>query len=324
MIVEFRKSKAFSFWKTGGFVRKTRKRSEQQAGRSLNGELAETNKGGSHGALYVVATPIGNLEDITLRALRILKEVELIAAEDTRHTRKLLAHYSIATPLISYYREREVERSREIVDRLLAGQNVALVSDAGTPGISDPGAILVEFARSNSIRVVPVPGPSALTALLSIAGRSFLPFLFLGFLPQQAGQRRKLLSSLASESNALVFFESPHRAGAAIRDCLEILGNRHAVFARELTKIHEEIRQEGLAALCEWLTSRPLLKGEVVMAIEGSPRQAFLAEGDLRALLGRYRDQAGLSLRDAVKRAAAEFGLSRSEVYQEALKVWRE
>jgi 16S rRNA (cytidine1402-2'-O)-methyltransferase len=277
----------------------------------------------SPGTLYMVATPIGNLEDITLRALRILKEVALIAAEDTRHTRKLLTHYGIGTPLISYYREKEAERGREIVDHLAGGRNVALVSDAGTPGISDPGALLVELARAQNIPVVPVPGPSALTAMMSVAGRDFSPFLFLGFLPSRANQRRKLLASLAAEPHALVFFESPRRTGAAIQDCLELLGNRQAIMARELTKLHEEIRQESLAHLLERLTGRETVKGELILAIEGAPRESMVAGRDLRELLIWYRQETDISLRDAVKRVAADLGMSRSEAYQEALEIWK-
>ena len=174
--------------------KKTSERPQSQA--RIGGEAPAASLAGP-GTLYVVATPIGNLEDITLRALRVLKEVALIAAEDTRCTRKLLTRYAIATPLVSYYREKEAERGREIVGHLLAGRDVALVSDAGTPGISDPGAVLVELCRAQEIPVVPIPGPSSLTALLSVAGRPFTPVLFLGFLPSRAGERRKLLASLA-------------------------------------------------------------------------------------------------------------------------------
>jgi 16S rRNA (cytidine1402-2'-O)-methyltransferase len=289
-----------------------------QRGEPMGGLPAE-----SPGTLYIVATPIGNLEDITLRALRILKGVALVAAEDTRHTRKLFAHYGIGTPLISYYREKEAERGREIIGHLAAGLDVALVSDAGTPGISDPGALLVELAREQNIPVVPVPGPSALTAMMSVAGRNFSPFLFLGFLPSRANQRRKLLASIAAEPHALVFFESPRRTGAAIQDCLELLGDRQAIMARELTKLHEEIRQESLADLIKRLSGRETVKGELILAIEGAPREVVVADHDLRELLTWYRQETDISLRDSVKRVAADLGLSRSEVYQEALEIWK-
>jgi 16S rRNA (cytidine1402-2'-O)-methyltransferase len=300
------------------------KKSEQQTVKHhRRGEPMGNLPAESPGTLYMVATPIGNLEDITLRALRILKEVTLIAAEDTRHTRKLLAHYGIGTPLISYYREKEAERGREIVGHLAAGRDVALVSDAGTPGISDPGALLVELAREQEIRIVPVPGPSALTAIMSVAGRNFNQFVFLGFLPARANQRRKLLASLAAESRALVFLESPRRAGAAIQDCLEQLGDRQALMGRELTKLHEEIRQERLADLLKWVSGKATVKGELILAVEGAPRKAVVADRDLRELLTCYHQEAEFSLRDAVKRVAADLGLSRSEVYQEALDIWK-
>jgi 16S rRNA (cytidine1402-2'-O)-methyltransferase len=285
--------------------------------------LPEQSAEANAGTLYVVATPIGNLEDITLRALRILKEVSLIAAEDTRHTRKLLAHYGIGTPLVSYYREKEAERGQEIISHLLAGRDVALVSDAGTPGISDPGAVLVELCRRWDIRIVPVPGPSAPMALLSVAGRSFAPFLFLGFLPSRASQRRKFLASVAAVPQALVFFESPRRALRCLEDCLELLGNRQALLARELTKVHEEIRQESLSDLVALFAARETVKGELVLAVEGAGEQPAVSGGDLRKILTSYHQDSKLSLRDAVKQVAGEMGLSRSAVYQEALKIWK-
>jgi 16S rRNA (cytidine1402-2'-O)-methyltransferase len=163
------------------------------------------------GSLYVVATPIGNLEDITLRALRVLKEVDLIAAEDTRHTRKLLTRYNISTPTLSYYKEKEQSRSDRIIEKILAGQDVALVSDAGTPGISDPGNILVQKAVFHQIKVIPVPGPSSLTAALSVSGLTDGPFVFFGFAPTRKKQRQDLLRAHATEKKSLIFFEAPHR-----------------------------------------------------------------------------------------------------------------
>jgi len=194
------------------------------------------------GTLFVVATPIGNLEDITLRALRILGEVDLIAAEDTRHTRKLLTHFDIHTPLISYYKEKEASRAQEIVARLLSGAQVALVSDAGTPGISDPGGILVQSAQAHGISVVPVPGVSALATLLSVAGLTEPSHLFLGFLPAKGTERRKLLRGLKNDVHPLVFYESPHRILASMADLREVLGGARSVtIARELTKVFETI-----------------------------------------------------------------------------------
>ena len=272
------------------------------------------------GTLYIVATPIGNLEDITLRALRILKEVDLIAAEDTRHTRKLLNHFAIHTRLLSYYREKEMDRGREIVARLQAGENVALVSDAGTPGISDPGAVLVRLARQAGIPVVPLPGPSALTAALSAAGLEQHSFLFLGFLPSQKSQRQKLLRSLASCEHPLICYESPLRIEGLLADALDILGDRLALWARELSKTFEEL-QEGPLSELHALAAGRKNKGESVVIIH--PGVLSEPEGaSVEELLLWYRDHSGLSLKDACRRLAADLGLSRSQVYQQALAIW--
>ncbi|KAB2889165.1 MAG: 16S rRNA (cytidine(1402)-2'-O)-methyltransferase [Desulfobulbaceae bacterium] len=274
----------------------------------------------AHGTLYVVATPIGNLEDITLRAVRILGEVDLIAAEDTRHTKKLLSHLGIKTRLLSYYREKEMERGAEIVARLEAGENVALVSDAGTPGISDPGAVLVRLARQAGIPVVPLPGPSALTAALSAAGLEQPSFLFLGFLPPQKSQRQKLLRSLVSCEHPLVCYESPQRIQGLFADALDILGDRRALWARELSKTFEELQEAPLSELHALAAGRKN-KGESVVVIH--PGHASEPEGaTVEELLLWYRDHSGLSLKDACRRLAADLGLSRSQVYQQALAIW--
>ena len=273
------------------------------------------------GTLYIVATPIGNLEDITLRALRILKEVDLIAAEDTRHTRKLLNHFAIHTRLLSYYREKEMDRGREIVARLQAGENVALVSDAGTPGISDPGAVLVRLARQAGVPIVPLPGPSALTTALSVAGLEQGGFLFLGFLPSQKSQRRKVLTSLKSCDYPIIFYESPQRIEGLLADALDILGNRLALWARELSKSFEELREAQLSEL-QALAAGRQNKGESVVIIH--PGGADAPEGDnIEELLCWYRDHSGLSLKDACRKLAADLGLSRSQIYQQALAIWK-
>jgi len=276
------------------------------------------------GTLFVVATPIGNLEDITLRALRILREVDLIAAEDTRHTRKLLSHFDIHTPLISYYKEKEASRAQEIVARLLSGAQVALVSDAGTPGISDPGGILVQSAQAHGIAVVPVPGVSALATLLSVAGLTEPSHLFLGFLPAKGTERRKLLRGLKNDVHPLVFYESPRRITASLADCLAELGDRRAVIGRELTKVHEEIAAGDLAQLLAGLKAREAIKGEFVVLIAGLRASAPARPENLEDLLRWYRGQDGISLKDAVASIARDLDLSRSEVYQKALAVWKE
>ena len=240
------------------------------------------------GTLYIIATPIGNLEDITLRALRILKEVDLIAAEDTRHTQKLLNHFGIHTRLISYYREKEMERAAELVGRLQAGESIALVSDAGTPGISDPGAVLVRQARTANVPIIPLPGPSALTAALSAAGLEQGTFIFLGFPPSRQGQRQKLLTSYRDSEHPLVFYEAPNRIASLLTDALAVLGEREAFWARELTKSYEELRGGPLSDLLTLAESRQN-KGESVLII--SPGAKNQEQGDnLEELLLWYRD----------------------------------
>ncbi len=273
-----------------------------------------------HGTLYIVPTPIGNLEDITLRALRILKEVDLIAAEDTRHTRNLLNHFGISTPLISYYREKEAERSEEILLRLQEGKNIALVSDAGTPAISDPGAVVVRQAHDLGFTVVPLPGPSALTTALSGSGISSTGFLFLGFLPAKVGQRRKALAAIASSDYPVVFYESPHRIDVFLADALDILGERQAFWARELTKNFEDLQSGTLSDLLA-KSNEGRNRGEFVVIICPGGRDE--AKGQtLEELILWYRDNSDLSLKDVSRQLAADLGISRSQIYQQALALW--
>ena len=274
----------------------------------------------NHGILYIVPTPIGNLEDITLRALRILKEVDLIAAEDTRHTRNLLNHFGIATPLISYYREKEAERSEEILLRLQEGKNIALVSDAGTPAISDPGAVVVRQAHDQGLTVVPLPGPSAVTTALSASGITSAGFLFLGFLPAKSGQRRKALAAIADCEYPVVFYESPHRIDTFLADALEILGDRQAFWARELTKSFEDLQSGNLNDLLA-KSSQGRNRGEFVVVICPGSREE--AKGQtLEELILWYRDNSELSLKDVSRRLATDLGISRSQIYQQALALW--
>ncbi|HEX5886708.1 MAG TPA: 16S rRNA (cytidine(1402)-2'-O)-methyltransferase, partial [Pyrinomonadaceae bacterium] len=201
------------------------------------------------GTLYLVATPIGNLADITHRALQVLKDVDLIACEDTRHTRKLLQHYGINTKTISYHEHNEQQRAAELIEQLKQGKDIAVVSDAGTPSISDPGFRLVRAAIENEVAVVPVPGPSALISALIAAGLPTDEFFFAGFLPARSHARRARLGQLRSVPGTLIFYEAPHRLATTLTDALEILGERDAVVARELTKLHEEIRRGRLSEL---------------------------------------------------------------------------
>ncbi len=280
--------------------------------------------GKGEGILYVVATPIGNLEDITLRGIRILREADIIASEDTRHTRKLLSHFGISTKLISYYKEKEITRAAQIIEMLKQGHNVALVSDAGTPGISDPGGILVEKARATGLKVTPIPGPSALTAAFSVAGIEKSPFIFLGFLPSRPNQRRKLLKSLIFEQKNIIFYESPHRLISCLQDCLKIFGDQKAFWARELTKIHEELRSDYLSALIENNPAQKIVKGESVVIITNSGGEKTPKSDNLADLLRWHREHTNLSLKDTVQKIAADLGQPRTKIYQEALKVWHD
>ena len=272
------------------------------------------------GRLFVVATPIGNLADITLRAIRVLGDVDVIAAEDTRTTRKLLSHHGIRTPLVSYHDHNEVVRTPELLARIEGGASVALVSEAGTPSISDPGYRLVEACISSGVAVEPVPGPSALLAAVVVSGLPSDAFVFEGFLPRRGAERRKRLTDLAAERRTLVFFEAPHRLDAALQDMVAALGDRRAALCRELTKLHEEVRRESLSELAATIRTSPV-KGELVLVVEG----AALAEPDLDAAvdeaLARVRD--GTSVREATRSIAQERGVARRALYDRVLEQRR-
>lgn len=226
----------------------------------------------SKGILYIVSTPIGNLEDITLRALRILKEVDLIAAEDTRHTGLLLKHFAIETPLTSYFQGNELKKKEFILSKLKQGDRVALVSDAGTPGISDPGFRLIQTAIEDQIPVVPIPGPSAVITALSVAGLPTDAFLFKGFLPHKSKKRRDLLKQLEETRETLIFYESPHRLSETLKDISEIFGDREMVLTRELTKIYEEVLRGKVSEIMNQISERRL-KGEITLVISGKTRK---------------------------------------------------
>jgi len=276
----------------------------------------------SSGTLYVVATPIGNLEDITLRALRILKEVDLIAAEDTRHTRKLLTHFGISTPTMSYYKEKEQERTVVIINKLKEGHDIALVSDAGTPGISDPGSVLVQKTITENINIEPIPGPSALTTALSVAGIHDNSFVFFGFAPSRKKQRQDLLHSLSQERKYMVFFEAPHRIQSFLQDCLAILGDRNVFWCRELTKMHEELTRDSLSVILQTLTDKKV-KGESVLIITGAENEPAISDKELKDLLHSYKKSGELSLKDAVQVITKTHNLPRNMVYRRALKIWK-
>jgi 16S rRNA (cytidine1402-2'-O)-methyltransferase len=272
------------------------------------------------GTLYIVATPIGNLEDITLRALRILRSVDLIACEDTRQTSKLLHHYSINCPTISYHTHNEKGRTTGLIDRLLAGENLALVSDAGTPLISDPGSPLIAAALAANVTVVALPGASALLTALVGSGWDLTEFYFIGFLPARSGERKRRLQTVAPIPTILVCYETPHRIAAALSDLLAVLGPRPAVMARELTKMHEEFRRQSLADLLVSVQQQPP-KGEIVLLID--LRTPLLEPAlttsamTLQAAVAEKMQTNALSKMAALKLVARERGLSKSEAYRQ-------
>jgi len=270
------------------------------------------------GTLYLVATPIGNLADITHRALQVLNDVDLIACEDTRHTHKLLNHYGINTKTISYHEHNEQQRAAELIDRLKQGTSIAIVSDAGTPSISDPGFRLVRAAIENEIVVVPVPGPSALIAALIAAGLPTDEFFFAGFLPSRPNARRARLTELQSVPGTLIFYEAPHRLAATLTDAYEILGEREAVVARELTKLHEEIRRGRLSQLTADYTEKTDVRGEIVVLIDRNVIDLPIKSTSVAALVDQF-ERDGMDHRAALKKAARELGLSRAEAYRKLL-----
>jgi 16S rRNA (cytidine1402-2'-O)-methyltransferase len=278
------------------------------------------------GCLYVVSTPIGNLEDITLRALRILKEADVIACEDTRQTLKLLAHFDIPKRLVSYHEHNEITRAPEIVIELEQGAKVALVSDAGTPAISDPGYRLVSLCLRHGIQVVPVPGASALVAALAASGMPIEEFVFAGFLPSRPTERRKALRALTEEPRTVAIYEAPHRLLDTLEDALEILGNRPAVVAREVTKLYEEFLRGHLDELVAAARKKPP-RGEITLLIgppDGHAQHAVDAENPLNAIpLARHVEaimrERSIDRKAALKLAARERGLTRREAYKQLL-----
>lgn len=266
------------------------------------------------GILYLVATPIGNLEDITRRAERVLGEVSLIACEDTRHSRRLLDHLGIRTPAVSYHEHNEAQRTPELLARLAAGDSVALVADAGTPLVSDPGYRLVTAAAARGIRIEPVPGASALLAALTASGLPTDSFHFAGFLPSKPSQRRKTLEAVKDITATLVFFEAPHRVAASLADIGEVLGPRPMAAAREITKLHEEFLRGTPAEILRELASRPTVKGEFTLVVGGA-RAPAAASAPPEAEVAE-RMAAGMSRMEAIKAVARRRGLPKRELYR--------
>ena len=271
------------------------------------------------GILYIVATPIGNLEDISLRALRVLGEVDLIAAEDTRHTLKLLNAHGISRPLLSYHEHNMRTRGARLIRELLGGKSVALVTDAGTPTISDPGLDLVRLAVSENIRVSPIPGPSAVTTALTVSGLPVQPFIFLGYPPNRPVARRNFFTSYANVEETMVLFESPRRLGSTLKDMRRILGNRRVVVTRELTKIHEEIFRGSLdEAIIRWPREA---RGEITLLVAGAQSSRPQPDDSLLEQLRACLTSDSRPLKEIVAEVAQETGLSKRLVYQEALKI---
>jgi 16S rRNA (cytidine1402-2'-O)-methyltransferase len=271
------------------------------------------------GTLYIVPTPIGNLEDITMRALRVLTEVELIAAEDTRHTQHLLAHFGIKTALTSYHDHNERGKARMLVERLRSGASIALVSDAGTPAIADPGYRIVVDAIAAGIQVVPLPGASASTTALSASGLPTDRFLFEGFLPAKAQERKATLQRLRSETATLVFYEGPHRLIDALNDMLKIFADRQVAVARELTKVHEEFLRGKLSEVIGALGDREI-KGEIVILVRGASGDEQVSDAALHAVI-RQLARDGMGVKEIAELVGERYGLAKKEVYKIALDL---
>jgi len=267
----------------------------------------------------VVATPIGNLEDITLRALRVLKEVDVIAAEDTRHTQKLLAHYNIRTPLVSYHEHNEKSRARELVNELKSGKTIALVTDAGMPAISDPGYRLIVEAIAAGIRIVPIPGASALSTALAASGLPTDRFVFEGFLSAKQKERRSRLQELSGEARTLVFYEAPHRLLESLGDMRDLLGDREIVIARELTKLHEEFLRGPVSAAIEKFSVTEA-RGEITLLVRGARESTAISAERLKAEIGQLKAQ-GLRVKEIAEMLGEKYAVAKRDVYRLAIEA---
>jgi 16S rRNA (cytidine1402-2'-O)-methyltransferase len=270
------------------------------------------------GKLYLVATPIGNLEDITLRALKVLKEVDLIAAEDTRHTLGLLNHFEINKPLISYYKETEKAKSPILIEKLKEGKNIAIVSDAGTPGISDPGEEVVKEAIKEGIEVIPIPGACAFVNALIASGMNTKEFSFIGFLSANKKERKDKLEEVKYETRTLIFYEAPHKLKTSLESMYEVLGDRNIVLARELTKLHEEFIRGKLSTILEQIGE---IRGEFVVLVEGnsiSKQQKEITDLNSLSLEEHYKhyEKEGLDKKEIIKKIAKDRNVSKNEIYQ--------
>jgi 16S rRNA (cytidine1402-2'-O)-methyltransferase len=277
----------------------------------------------SKGVLYVVATPIGNMDDVTLRALTVLDQVDLIAAEDTRHTGKFLKYHNIKSNLVSYHEHNEKERTPLLIERMASGSSIALVSNAGTPTVSDPGYMLLQSAVEKGIKVIPIPGASAGIAALSISGLPTDSFIFIGFCAKKKTKRLKQLQELADEKRTLIFYENPGRILAFMEELADVMGNRYGVLCREMTKLHEEFLRGRLSELKDTLSHRPAVKGECTLLVKGCEENKEVSRDVIRAELIEALDKKGGKISEASRIIAKKYGLSKNGVYEEALKLKR-
>lgn len=283
-------------------------------------------KNKTEGILYICGTPIGNLEDITLRVLKILKEVKLIAAEDTRHTKKLLNHYQINTKVTSYYEYNKIKKATYLVEMLKNSQDIALVSDAGMPGISDPGYVLVNLALKNNIKIIPIPGVSALITALVVSGLPTDKFVFEGFIPRKIKERKRYFKSIENEERTIIFYEAPHRLKRALKDMLEIWGDRKIVIARELTKMYEEIIRGKLSRVLSEINAKDI-KGEITLVVQGGIKKKgndiidFLKDKCImEEYLKKLKNQ-GYSNKDIIKIAQEKLDVPKNMIYKKLLEM---
>ncbi len=290
----------------------------------LNSPMRESSPAKKKGVLYVVATPIGNREDITLRALSILRKIDLVAAEDTRKSGDLLAHYGIKNRLISFHEHNEMKRTPELIGKLLSGTTIALISNAGTPSVSDPGYRLIEAAIANKIAVTPIPGVSAATAAMSVSGLPTDSFVFIGFAPKKKGKRLKLITELSEEPRPLIFYESPRRISALLDEIVSCMGDRNAVLAREMTKLHEEFVRGTVSQILKALKSRAEIKGECTLLVAGFAEKKEIDSEILTAEIKVALEKKHGGLSEIARTIAQKYGLPKKEIYDIALKVRRQ
>ncbi|MBC8199699.1 MAG: 16S rRNA (cytidine(1402)-2'-O)-methyltransferase [Desulfobacterales bacterium] len=290
----------------------------------LNSPTNNPEQPGKKGDLYVIATPIGNREDITLRALNVLGRVDLVAAEDTRHTLRLLSHYNIKGRLISYHEHNERERTKNLLDKLNSGLSVALVSNAGTPTVSDPGYQLIKTAIERDIRVIPIPGVSAAVTAISVSGMPTDSFVFVGFLAKKKGKRFEQLRKLAFEQRTIIFYESPRRIQTLLEEIILNIGDRKGVLCREMTKIHEEFVRGNLSDILRALKKRSSIKGECTLLVTGEEENKDVSMEKVRREIKKRLASAKGSLSDITKEIAKKYNLPKNRVYDEALKIKKE